>query len=167
MKPLPMTAAPTSLSARPVKRLLLVARMVNGTVNVIQGPLGTGKAAQNRWQGRSGSAEPWAANQRIRLRPAWGWRIRRLGSKGHVVGMLFAIIGILLLNNGLTNGVVGLALVLLLYGRATSSPRGGISTKACLAGAKDAPEIHDGLDEILATIRPRRGRHLLPRAQHP
>jgi hypothetical protein len=97
-----------------------------------------------------------ARNQRIQLRPAWGWRIRHfLGTKGHVVGMLFAIIGILLLNNGLTNGVVGLALVLLLYGTGYFFASRPQHEALALSGAKDAPEIHDGLDEILATIRPR------------
>ena len=97
-----------------------------------------------------------ARSQRIKFQPAWGWRLRRfLGSKGHVVGMLFAIIGILLLNNGLTNGILGLGLVLLLYGTGyffASRPQREVLQ---LSGAKDAPEIHDGLDGILATIRPR------------
>ena len=69
--------------------------------------------------------------------------------------MLFAIIGILLLNNGVTNGVVGLALVLLLYGTGYFFASRPQHEALPLAGAKDAPEIHEGLDEILATIRPR------------
>ncbi len=97
-----------------------------------------------------------ARSQRIKLQPAWGWRIRRfLGSKGHVVGMLFAIIGILLLNNGLTNGILGLGLVLLLYGTGFFFASRPQHDALPMAGAKDAPEIHDGLDDILTTIRPR------------
>ena len=97
-----------------------------------------------------------ARSQRIKFQPAWGWRFRRfLGSKGHVVGMLFAIIGILLLNNGLTNGILGLGMVLLLYGTGYFFASRPQREALQLAGAKDAPEIHEGLDQILATIRPR------------
>jgi len=69
--------------------------------------------------------------------------------------MLFGIIGILLLNNGLTNGILGLGMVLLLYGTGYFFASRPQREALQLAGARDAPEIHDGLDQILATIRPR------------
>ena len=84
------------------------------------------------------------------------WRIRRfLGSAGHMVGMLFAIGAIVMLNAGLTAGLIGLGLIPLLYATGyffAERPRGD---RIGPMPAKDAPRVRAQLDELLAVIRMR------------
>ena len=148
MKPLPMTAAPTSLSARPVKRLLLAARMVNGTVNHRAGRIGDGSRPRLR-------IRPWRA---IRGSAAAGLGLADPSFPGHEGACR---------GHALRDHRHPAAqqrpdqwrrrprLVLLLYGTGYFFASRPQHEALALAGAKDAPEIHDGLDEILATIRPR------------
>jgi hypothetical protein len=92
--------------------------------------------------------------------PPSGFRARLrhfLGSKGHLVGSLFGIGGIVLLDGGLTSGAVGLALIPFLYVTGyffATRPR---PQPAAIGPAptKDAPQVSAQLDELLATIRMR------------
>jgi hypothetical protein len=100
------------------------------------------------------------APQRVRLLrvdPGIGWRIRRfLGSPGHVVGALFGIAGIIMLNLGLISGFLAAGVIVGLYAIGyflASRPK--ITQDFGVAPAKDADKIEVGLDQMLATIRRR------------
>ncbi|HYI21161.1 MAG TPA: hypothetical protein VEX62_00865 [Candidatus Limnocylindrales bacterium] len=85
-----------------------------------------------------------------------GWHLRRfLGSAGHMVGMLFAIGAIVMLNIGLTNGLIGLGLIPLLYATGYFFAERPRATSIGPMPAKDAPRIRAQLDELLAVIRMR------------
>lgn len=92
----------------------------------------------------------------LRVDPGVGWRIRRfLGSRGHVVGALAAIGGVILLDAGLIHlplaalVIGGLYLIGYFVGaRPQLSTLGQDQTR-------DADQIEAGLDELLATIRKR------------
>ena len=92
----------------------------------------------------------------VRLDAGRWWRIRRfLGSPGHLLGTIFAIVGIVLLDSGLTSGLEGFAVVGLLYLTGyfvAARPR---LTTFGAPQAKDAPRIQASLDELVAIIRMR------------
>jgi hypothetical protein len=83
------------------------------------------------------------------------WRF--LGSPAHLVGTLFAIFAILLLDGGLTGGAVGVALIPLMYvtGFAVVARRRFVGAAIGPFAAKDAPRVRAQLDEMIATIRMR------------
>jgi len=92
------------------------------------------------------------------LRPhSWQLRARRfLGSRGHVVGMLFAIAGIVMFSNGLVTGIVALALVPVMYATGyflAERPRTRQMTQLEQRQATDAELVRDGLDGLLNQIR--------------
>jgi hypothetical protein len=90
------------------------------------------------------------------LRPSLGWRIRRfLGSAGHVVGMLFAIGGLLLLNNGITSGPIGLALIGVLYVTGYFLAARPKLTPLGAPRSTETAKVSDQVDEMLAAIRRR------------
>ena len=94
------------------------------------------------------------------LRPrSYRLRIRRyLGSRGHVVGMLFAIAGILIFSNGLVTGVVALALVPVMYATGyflAERPRTKQLTQLEERQASDSELVREGLDDLLGYIRKR------------
>jgi hypothetical protein len=100
------------------------------------------------------------APQRVRLLrvdPGIGWRIRRfLGSPGHVVGALFGIAGIILLDIGLIHGLLAAGVIVGLYAIGyflASRPK--ITQDFGLEPSKDADKIEVGLDQMLATVRRR------------
>jgi hypothetical protein len=98
-----------------------------------------------------------SSNSRPFVGVGFGWRLKRfLGSGGHIVGMLAAIGGILLLDGGLTDGWIGIALVPVLYLTGyffAARPRIGHSVRPMMA--RDAPQVRARLDELLSAIRPR------------
>jgi hypothetical protein len=93
----------------------------------------------------------------LRVDPGIGWRIRRfLGSPGHVVGALFGIAGIIMLNLGLISGPLAAVVIVGMYAIGyflASRPR--ITQEFGVAPAEDADKIEVGLDQMLATIRRR------------
>ena len=92
----------------------------------------------------------------IRFQAGAGWHIKRyLGSRGHLVGTLAAIGGIVLLDTGLTDGILGFIAIGVLYVTGyfvASRPR---QTRFGESAARDAPRIAASLDELLAVIRMR------------
>jgi len=106
------------------------------------------------------ASTPQEAPQRARLLrvdPGIGWRIRRfLGSPGHVVGALFAIGGIILLNAGLISGLLAAGVIVGLYATGYFlASRPAITENIGALPAKDSDRIAAGLDQMLATIRKR------------
>jgi len=102
--------------------------------------------------------------RQVRAEPAgpppsgFRWRLRQfLGSRGHLVGTLFAIGGILLLDGGLTSGVFGFALIPTLYLTGYFFANRPPPSVAAVGPAptKDAPQVSAQLDELLAAIRMR------------
>jgi hypothetical protein len=93
----------------------------------------------------------------LRVDPGIGWRIRRfLGSPGHVVGALFAIGGIIMLNAGLISGVLAAGVIVGLYAIGYFfASRPTITETIGALPAKDSDKIEAGLDQMLATIRKR------------
>jgi hypothetical protein len=94
------------------------------------------------------------------LRPhSWKLRARRfLGSRGHVVGMLFAIAGIIMFSNGLVPGIVALALVPVMYATGyflAERPRTQQVSQLEQRQATDAELVREGLDDLLNHIRKR------------
>ena len=93
----------------------------------------------------------------LRVDPGIGWRIRRfLGSPGHVVGALFGIAGIILLDIGLIHGLLAAGVIVGMYAIGyflASRPQ--ITQDFGVAPAKDADKIEVGLDQMLATVRRR------------
>ena len=85
-----------------------------------------------------------------------GWRVRRfLGSAGHLLGMLFAIVGVVLLDAGLIGGIEGFAVIALLYATGyfiAARPR---LTAFGSSRGKDATRIQASLDELVSAIRMR------------
>jgi hypothetical protein len=82
------------------------------------------------------------------------WRIRRfLGSAGHIVGMVFAIGGIIMLNSGLTGGLLGVALIAVLYVTGYFIAERPRTTGLRPQQSKDAPTVRAQLDEMLSAIR--------------
>ncbi len=81
------------------------------------------------------------------------WRF--LGSPAHLVGTLFAIGSILLLDGGLTGGVVGIALIPVMYvtGFAVVARRHVVAAHVGPLAARDAPHIRAQLDEMIKSIR--------------
>lgn len=102
-------------------------------------------------------APPPQRTRLLRVDPGIGWRIRRfLGSPGHVVGALLAIVGIVMLNAGLISGLLGAGVIAALYAIGyflASRPQ--ITADFGVAPAKDADKIEVGLDQMLATVRRR------------
>src|SRR3954464_10470321 len=91
----------------------------------------------------------------FRVDPGIGWRIRRfLGSPGHVVGALFGIVGLVLLNVGVISGLIGAAVIAGLYaiGYFLAS-RPTVTENIGALPAKDSDVIEAGLDQMLAQIR--------------
>jgi len=81
-----------------------------------------------------------------------------LGSRGHVVGMLFAIAGILIFSNGLVTGVVALALIPVMYATGyflAERPRTERLTQLEQRQASDSELVREGLDDLLGYIRKR------------
>ncbi len=93
----------------------------------------------------------------LRVDPGIGWRIRRfLGSPGHVVGALFAIGGIIMLNAGLISGLLAAGVIVGLYATGYFlASRPAITENIGALPAKDSDKIEAGLDQMLATIRKR------------
>lgn len=93
----------------------------------------------------------------LRVDPGLGWRIRRfLGSPGHVVGAVFGIAGIILLNAELISGLLAAVVIVGLYATGyflASRPK--VTQDFGVTPAKDADKIEVGLDQMLATIRRR------------
>ena len=93
---------------------------------------------------------------RVRFRTGYQWQLRRfLGSRGHVVGMLFAIVGLILLNNGVMSGYLGLAMVILLYATGYFFAERPQIERLPVTQTRDAPAIQAALDEMLSAIRVR------------
>jgi len=90
----------------------------------------------------------------LRVDPGVGWRIRRfLGSRGHVVGALAAIGGLILLNVGLISFPLA---ALVIGGLYLTGYFVGARPQLSTLGqdqARGADQIEAGLDELLATIR--------------
>ena len=87
---------------------------------------------------------------------SYSWRIRNfLGSRGHIVGMFFALAGILLFNAGWMTGLLGLGAIAALY--VTGYFVAERPTQKALAPQRtaDAPQLRDSLDEMLAAINKR------------
>jgi hypothetical protein len=106
------------------------------------------------------ASTPEGAPQRARLLrvdPGIGWRIRRfLGSPGHVVGALFGIAGIVMLNLGLISGLLAAGVIVGLYATGYFlASRPAIAENIGALPAKDSDRIAAGLDQMLATIRKR------------
>lgn len=105
----------------------------------------------------SRAQQPAPRTRLLRVDPGIGWRIRRfLGSPGHVVGALFGIAGIVMLNLGLISGVLAAGVIVGMYAIGyflASRPQ--ITQDFGVAPAKDADKIEVGLDQMLATIRRR------------
>jgi hypothetical protein len=84
------------------------------------------------------------------------WRVKHyLGSSGHVVGMVFAIAGIVLFTSGLITGWLAVAVVAALYVTGyffAARPR---QEQLAPQQATDAREVRDALDEMLAAIKKR------------
>jgi hypothetical protein len=93
----------------------------------------------------------------LRVDPGIGWRIRRfLGSPGHVVGALFGIVGIVLLNNGLITFPLAAVVIIGMYAIGyflASRPK--VTQDFGVTPAKDADKIEVGLDQMLSTVRRR------------
>ena len=88
--------------------------------------------------------------------PGLGWRVRRfLGSPGHVVGALFAIVGIILLDVGLTHWPLGILIIVALYVIGFFLAARPQMTNFGVAQTRDADRIEAGLDELLSVIRKR------------
>ena len=90
----------------------------------------------------------------LRVDPGVGWRIRRfLGSRGHVIGALAAIGGLILLDAGLIHLPLAALVIggLYLVGYFVGA-RPQLSTIG-QDQARGADQIEAGLDELLATIR--------------
>jgi hypothetical protein len=91
----------------------------------------------------------------LRVDPGIGWRIRRfLGSRGHVVGALLGIVGILLLDAGLVHLPLAIPVIVGLYAIGyflASRPQ--MTTDFGLQPNKESEKIEAGLDQMLATIR--------------
>src|SRR6476659_4701401 len=85
----------------------------------------------------------------LRVDPGIGWRIRRfLGSPGHVVGALFAIAGIIMLNAGLISGILAAAVIVGLYATGYFlASRPSITENIGEMPAKDSDKIEAGLDQ--------------------
>jgi hypothetical protein len=83
------------------------------------------------------------------------WRF--LGSPAHLVGTLFAIGAIVLLDGGLIGGWTGVALIPLMYvtGFAVVARRQYMAAHVGPLAARDAPRIRAQLDEMIASIRMR------------
>ena len=82
------------------------------------------------------------------------WRIRRfLGSAGHIVGMVFAIVGIVLLSNGITSGLLGVGLIVALYATGYFVAERPRSNALQPQQSKDAPTVRAQLNEMLSAIR--------------
>jgi hypothetical protein len=90
----------------------------------------------------------------LRADPGIGWRIRRfLGSRGHVVGSLLGIVGILLLDAGLVHGLLAIAVIAGLYAIGYFlATRPKLTTDFATPEAKDADVIEAGLDQMLAEV---------------
>jgi hypothetical protein len=67
--------------------------------------------------------------------------------------MLFAIAGIVMLNSGLTNGWIGLGLIVLLYATGYFFAERPRTATIGAVQSKDAPHIRAQLDELLAAVR--------------
>ena len=91
------------------------------------------------------------------LRPrSYRLRIRRyLGSRGHVVGMLFAIAGILMFSNGLAPGMIGLVLIPVMYATGYFLAERPRAVPLVERQASDAELVREGLDDLLQQIRKR------------
>ena len=94
------------------------------------------------------------------LRPrSYRLRVRRyLGSRGHIVGMLFAIAGIIMFSSGLVTGVVALALIPVMYATGyflAERPRAEQLTQLEQRQASDSELVREGLDDLLGYIRKR------------
>ncbi len=105
----------------------------------------------------------------LRVDPGIGWRIRRfLGSPGHVVGALFGIVGIVMLNMGLISGLLAVGVIVGMYaiGYFLAS-RPAITQNIGALPAKDSDTIAAGLDQMLAdAAQARRARHLRHGREH-
>lgn len=87
---------------------------------------------------------------------SYSWRVKHyLGSIGHIVGMLFAIAGILLFSSGLTAGWLGVALIVFMYVTGYFAAQRQPRSQVAQQHVGDAIQVRDALDEILAAIKKR------------
>jgi hypothetical protein len=91
----------------------------------------------------------------LRVDPGIGWRIRRfLGSPGHVVGALFGLGGLILLNIGVISGPIAVAVIAGLYATGYFfASRPAVTENIGALPGKDSDKIEAGLDQMLAQIR--------------